>query len=435
MNLRVAIFSGLSALLAFVVGCAPERSEREDWNQGVRLYHKGNATNALHKLRGLLSSPEYGARAAHLVAKIEYELGNIDEAARAAQIALRANPKDPVANRNYARAFCKLPEFREMKRTDKAVKSIQGRDPGSIMLCAAHEARRLLEETGGYTTNAAEKAVELSDSLSDRAEALSDLLLALSATVADKNEATQFGEAMGKTRLAARRISDIDPEAYPSMSDVEHDCTRLLKMKINPPDAIAEDLIAQSNAWQDVEAFNGRAWQNDALDYTSAFLERFRSWALDYEQQAQSDTNKPPFTAEDQEKVSELATELKKIQMECIDNPLPPRQEQALDIIRQIGELLPKGSETAGSQRRQDRQSGEGQPQGRQGCEEGQDDGLQDVDTQKQEPKEAAAEESYEEEKEMDAILRMAQERSDEHEADKKARMRKVPLPPNERDW
>ena len=37
--------------------------------------------------------------------------------------------------------------------------------------------------------------------------------------------------------------------------------------------------------------------------------------------------------------------------------------------------------------------------------------------------------------KEIETILRKAQERNDEHEADKKARMRKAPLPPNERDW
>ncbi|MBQ6915669.1 MAG: hypothetical protein IJQ65_08100, partial [Kiritimatiellae bacterium] len=44
-------------------------------------------------------------------------------------------------------------------------------------------------------------------------------------------------------------------------------------------------------------------------------------------------------------------------------------------------------------------------------------------------------EEPSEEDKEIDAVLRKAQERSDEHEADKKARMRRAPLPPNERDW
>ena len=37
--------------------------------------------------------------------------------------------------------------------------------------------------------------------------------------------------------------------------------------------------------------------------------------------------------------------------------------------------------------------------------------------------------------KEVEALLKMAQERNDEHEAEKRARMRKMPLPPNERDW
>ena len=35
----------------------------------------------------------------------------------------------------------------------------------------------------------------------------------------------------------------------------------------------------------------------------------------------------------------------------------------------------------------------------------------------------------------FEPLLKKAQERSDEHEAEKKARMRKAKLPPNERDW
>jgi len=33
------------------------------------------------------------------------------------------------------------------------------------------------------------------------------------------------------------------------------------------------------------------------------------------------------------------------------------------------------------------------------------------------------------------ALIRKALERSEEHEADKRNRMRKMPLSPNERDW
>lgn len=455
MNLRVAIFAVLSALSAFAAVGAEELSDTEVWNKGVDLYRAGDVTNALQVLRPLLLTREYGARAAEVVAKLEHERGNIEEAASAAQIALRANPGDAKANRNFTRAIDGLPELRETKRIEAALNAAQGRDPGALMLGATREARRLMEDVGGYTTNSAARVVELSDRLSAKAEAIADSWLpvkeAICRAVTNEEQAAtivmQVDEARRKTRLAARRIADIDPEAYPAVSDVEHDCTRFLKMTILPPDAIDEDLVAQSNAWQDVEAFNGRDWQRDALDYTRAFRARFPAWALAYEQQAQSDTNRPPFTAEDQAKVSALATELEKIQMECVDKPLPPSQEQALDIIRQIGGLLPKGGGSGGQQNQgqQQPQEGEGQPQPQQG--DGQQDQNQgdngEEQTQEQEAAEAeedgkeaeAAEEPSEDEKAIDAILRKAQERSDEHEADKKARMRKAPLPPNERDW
>ena len=151
------------------------------------------------------------------------------------------------------------------------------------------------------------------------------------------------------------------------MSDVEHDFTRFLKMTAMPPAAIGEDVVAQSNAWMDVEAFNGRSWQQDALDFTRGFREKFPAWARAYEQQAQSDTNRPPFTAEDQAKISALATELEKLQMGCVEKPVPPDQERALGILRQIQELLPKdGSGQGGGEQGQNQQSGQNQQQGQQ---------------------------------------------------------------------
>jgi hypothetical protein len=35
----------------------------------------------------------------------------------------------------------------------------------------------------------------------------------------------------------------------------------------------------------------------------------------------------------------------------------------------------------------------------------------------------------------VEALLQKAQDRNDQHENEKKARMKKVPLSPNERDW
>ena len=62
------------------------------------------------------------------------------------------------------------------------------------------------------------------------------------------------------------------------------------------------------------------------------------------------------------------------------------------------------------------------------------------VPDKKDDKKEDAADEGDEkqptpEEKEIEAVLKKAQERNDEHEAQKRARARKARLPPNERDW
>lgn len=442
MRFRRTIVAALITLLTFAVEGASGQSDVEAWNEGVEFYRSGDVTNALRVLRPLMLTRTHGARAAEVVSKLEFERGNREEAATAAQIALRANPKDAKANRNFTRAVDGLAELRETRRIDEALAAHQGADPGSIMLMATRESRAIMEAVAGCTTNDAVRTVALADELSNRAERLVDLWIPVKAAicqaVTNEDQAatiiTQVDQAREKTRLAARQIADIEPEAYSTAGDVEHDCTRFLKMTILPPDAMAEDMAAQSNAWLNVAAFNGREWQRDALDYTRAFRAKFPAWARAYEQQSQGDTNSVPFTAEDQAKISALATELEKLQMESLENNDRAAQEKALDTIRQIGDLLPKKSGQGG-------QAPEGQqPQDDQG--EGQDsEANQDTQGEEQsadEAEETSGEESQdpaEGEKEIEAILRKAQERSDEHEADKKARMRRSPLSPNERDW
>ena len=234
-------------------------------------------------------------------------------------------------------------------------------------------------------------------------------------------------------------------EAYSAMSDAEHDFTRFLKLVALPPLAVDEGLVAQSNAYLDVEAVNGREWQQDALDFTRSFRAKFPAWARDYEQQAQADTNKPPFTAEDQAKISALATELEKIQLECCEKSVPPQQLKACDILNEIRELLPKdnsgggqGQPQSGGQQGQNQQQDHQQNQDQQ-SEDGEGETQGEQEEEPPEAEEAQGQEGEEEEKpedkEIEALLKKAQERNDEHEADKKARMRKAPLPPNERDW
>ena len=463
--MRSAFAAILCALAAETGVCADEtvRTDGEIWNEGVGYYEAGDVTNALRVLRPLMLSKTHGARAAEAVASLEHSRGNLEEAAAAAQIALRSAPQDAKANRNFTRAVDGLPQMRETKRVNAILQASQGKDPGALMLAATRDARSLMAEAGTFRTNAPERAVAMADSLSRRAEKLADTWIpvreAITQSVTNEEQAStillQIQQAEEKTKKAAVELGDLDGDAYGTMSDVEHDFTRFLKLTVLPPAAIEEDEVSQSNAWQDVEAVNGRSWQADALDFTRAFRAKFPAWARAYEQQAQADTNKPPFTAETQAKISALATELEKVQMECVEKSLPPSQEKALDIIRQIRELMPKdsgggqGQNQQNQQNQPDNQNKDQQNQDKQDQQQNQDkqdqqqnqdqQQTQDQDPDQQEKDQQEAdgdeEDKKEEDQELEATLKKAQERNDEHEAEKKARMRKAPLPPNERDW
>lgn len=432
-------------------------TDGEVWNEGVEYYRAGDVTNALRVLRPLMLSKTHGARAAEVVAKLEYDRGNQDEAAGAAQIALRAAPEDAKANRNFTRATDGLLAARETKRINDILKAAQGKDPGAMLMDATKEARTLMTEAGGFRTNAPVRAVALADALSKRASAIADTWIPVREVIAqsvtnEEQAATilqQIEQAQAKTKKAAKEFGDLDGNAFASMSDVEHDFTRFLKLTVMPPAAIAEDLVAQSNAWQDVADFNGRKWQQDALDYTRAFRAKFPAWAQTYEQQAQSDTNKPPFTKEAQAKISALATEVEKLQIECCTKALPPNQEKAIELLNEINELLPKDKNGGGQgqQNQQQQQQNQQQQQDQQQQADNNKDQQDQQSDQKQEqdpenPDEDPSEDSQDqqdqpdqEDQEVEATLKKAQERNDEHEAEKKARMRKAPLPPNERDW
>jgi len=444
--------------LSFAAFAADEPlTDGEVWNEGVTYFQAGDVTNALRVLRPLMLSKSHGARAAEVVAKLELERGNQEEAASAAQIALRAHPTDPRSNRNFTRATDKLLDMRETKRIDAVLKEAQGKDPGAMLQAATQDARRLMADSGTYRTNAAAKAVAMADQLSMRARRLSDTWIPVREIIAqsvtnEEQAATilaQINEAQEKTKKASKEISDLNPEGYATMAAVESAFTRFLKLTILPPAAIGEDILAQTNAWQDVETINGRNWQQEALDYTRAFRAKFPSWARAYEQQAQADTNKPPFTAETQSKISGLATELEKIQLECCEKNLPPSQEKALDLLRQIQELLPKDKNGGGQgnpqqnpQQNQDKQDQQqkqddqqNQNQDQQQDQKQEQDPQQQEEEKKEDEKEQKSPEEQQEEQEIEATLKKAQERNDEHESAKKARMRKAPLPPNERDW
>lgn len=462
----------MTALLAAaLLAAASVPTDAEIWNEGVAFYRAGDVTNALRTIRPLAGRRDekgrfsrIGRNAAELAAKLCFEQDKPEEAAVYAQMALRADverrarPADAArSGRNFARATAVLPDWRRTRRINAVLEETRGKDPGAMMKTAVDDARALLSAAGALGTNAPAVRVAQADALSARAEKLSDVWIALRETIAQgvTNEEqaahilAQVDGAQTSTETAAVQLADLDAGAYASLSETEHRLTAFFKMTALPPLAIDEDVRAQSNAWLDVETVNGRAWQGDALDFTRAFRARFPAWAQAYAQQAQADTNRPPFTAETQAEIAALATRLEQMQISCLSSPDPERQREAVETACRIRDLLPKdpsgGGAPSGSPEAKpksgDGSSGEPPRQdGKSG-----DDGASDLGRQEEAApppgeEDGSGEERKDdgptpEEREADAVLRKAQERSDEHEAEKRARMRKAKLPPNERDW
>ena len=212
----------------------------------------------------------------------------------------------------------------------------------------------------------------------------------------------------------------------------------------DPRQLVAADILMQTNAYNDVKRTDGFSWQKDAYDHTRAFRARFPAWAQQKEQEIQQkiqngDTNAVPFTKEQQAEIAALAEAVEKKQHVCLDKDLPPEQLDVLHKLERIRELLPKDPNGGGAQNNQQQQQQQNQDQNKdQKNEQQQDQQNQDQQQEDQQQEQKEKKEKAEEpkdDKEVEELLRRVQERSDEHENDKKMRMRKAPPSPNERDW
>lgn len=447
------------------------KSDSEIWNEGVEFYRRGDATNALATLRPIMLSRTHGARAAEIVAKLEYDaarkpgaedaLSRLEEAATAAQIALRADPENPRLVRNFSLSVAQLPELREARRINSVLESSKNTPPQQLLKKAVVESRRLMAdipEIVALSTNDADRAVAKADECGAAAERLADTWLsvkeAVCQSVTNEKDAAEISlrvdELRKKTEEAARQISDMDANASYGIAAAEDGFTGFYKAFALPPEAMNEVIVNQSNACRNVAVECGRSWQNEALDFTRAFRAKFPAWAKAYEQAAAADTNKPPFTAETQAKIADLATRLEKLQIECVEKPSAEKQREALDTAVEISRLLPDDGKPDsfrnspnpdqnqkngknGNDGNKDDKNGNPQNDGQDAKNDdpGKDDGNKDDD--KKDEKDASGDDA--DDRETEAVLKKAQERSDEHEAEKRARMLKMRLPPNERDW
>ena len=453
------------------------KTDSQIWNEGVEYYRSGDITNALVTMRSLINSRTHSARAAEVVAKIEYDaarsegatniLERLEKSASAAQIALRAAPDDKRLNDNFSLAVADIPELRERKRKDELLSSAKGITPDRLLKEAVSESRNLisgLEDLKVASTNDADKAVSMADDFGSRGEKLADKWILLkeliSQAVTNQNELAAIGQYVDalheRTSDAARKLSDIDADAAGDLAAAEGGFTEFYKNVVLPPDAMKEIVQCLSNACNNVATECGRPWMNESLDYTKAFRSKFPELAKQQEMMAQADTNRPPFTAEVQARISDLAEKLERVQEQYVKNPNPDIKRDALEKAIEISKLLPRNNDQNKSKddQKQDRnkddgksgQSNKDDKDDKDKSGEDKNDKKDDDSSEKDEPENDDAKNKDEERKsdarqkeselkEIEAMLKRAQERSDEHEADKKARMRSMRLPPNERDW
>ena len=443
------------AFLSAARGADLEEAETYRYNAAYAYYMAKNLDKAAETLRALLPSKKNGAKAGELLGKLLMEKAKekgaedpaakaeaLEEAAGGFQRSLRDTPKDERRNRNLTRSVSPLAEARETAHIAKVMKEHGQTSPDQLMGTMLAEQRALLEESFAVFTNDAPTLINKAEALAKRQERQADLWLPLKQhmlqAVTNQQQQAQIAQqielARDSMKGATAALQDLMPEAATDTAQPEPLIYAFWKAVALPPGVIDEDILCQSNAIRKINAryLENRDTQSEALQLTQLFRERFSEWAKQYQQQAQADTNLPPFTAEDQSKVEEIAAHTDKLQSEISEKKPQGQerralQEQALRNLYEIRNLLPK-QQSQSQQQQQNQQPQQNQEQPQQQQEQKQDEQKQEEPKQQQEQKQEPPQDVQE-------ILRRALDREKEHEDDKKEKMRKLPMSPSERDW
>ena len=172
------------------------------------------------------------------------------------------------------------------------------------------------------------------------------------------------------------------------------------------------------------------------------FAQTFPAWAEEYiKNQAQAaaqsgETNAPAFTEENVAKINELMEPLMFILEDSAKFDGDAKQKieaarEALPILEQIRDLLPKPPQQQ-NQQNQDQQQQQNQDQDQ---DQGQDQSQPQDQQEQEQPKEQPQPQQEETPQDVQEALRRAIQREREHEAEKQKLRREAPLPPNARDW
>ncbi len=445
-----------SAYLTASRGADAEEAEVCAFNAAIAKMKAGKDSEATELLRNLLSSKRFSSRAGALAGKLLLEatakaeddavrFEDMRKAASAFQAALRSDSASEANHRNLARALDRLPEARENAHIAEVLKANANSQPPDLLgkMLAEQRQLRKVSNTVFSMTNAFELIKE-SENLSKRQAANADLWIALKAgllqAITNEDAKVEVNRKIEESKKLMRDcvefFEDVNPAAASAVEAAEPGVYAFWKALAAPPALIDEDMLCQTNAIiPDPETFlYGRDAQNEALQLTKLFRERFPQWAEQYAAQSAQNTNMPPFTAEDRSKVERLSKEVEDLQTPVAGNPLSnDAKVLAYSKLEEIKKLLPKQqnsqqNEQNQQQNQQDDQNQQSSPKQNQpqNQEQSRDEKPNpDRNEKKNEEQQQAAEE----------VLRRALEREKEHEQQKKDRLKSIPSSPLERDW
>ena len=457
----------------------PAEAARYRYNAGLASYKAGDLSAAAETLYPLISLPGFG-KAAELYGAAEFKSASgavaatnavakseaLERAATGFIHALRAAPDDARARRNLSRATANIPALRDAAHLESVLAKYGQTPPQQLVGQMLGEQRAVMREAVAVSTNGSAAAmIDGFESLAERQRANADLWIPLkqvlveSGAITNEMQRAEVAQRIEQTRDAmkgaATLLDDVSPDAYAPMVQSEASAYAFWKMLAEPPALIGEDILVQTNAYvsPDEPRFPNRPDWEDALQLSQLFSQRFPQWAEQEIQRRQADTNAPPFTAEDAAKIKELTESLLWIQQDAVKNEKKDERRsaalEALKVLEQIRELLPKNP---GNQQQQQQQR-QNQDQQQQSQQQQQDQQQQDQQQQDQQQQDQQQQQNQEERQEQEQekpsgeekkdepppdiqeALRRALQREKEHEQEKQRQMRSFPLPPNSRDW
>ena len=439
------------AYLAAARGAETDEGQTYLFNAALALQQVHAGQEAIELLEPLLHSSRTGDRAAELLGvtgfqvaaatngpdAAEAKLNAIEAAGSAFQQALRNQPQDARRRGNLTRAEQQLPSLREEARIARLLKEHAQTPPDQLIGAMLQEQRALLHDTPAAFTNEAPEQIRQLEALAERQDCNSDLWVPLkravlqSPALTNAEQRAQFERLVESTRDAmhntAGRLRDLDPDACLLLTRTEPPVYRFWRGMVAPPALIDEDVALQSNVIvrADHPLVPYRPDQQEALELTRSFQQRFPAWADQMTKAAQTDTNAPTLKPEERAEIERLTRDTIPLQ----EKPTLANQRQSLKNLLRIRELLSKQKQSQQQQQQQkEKPQEQPQPQQQQPPPKPKEKPNQKQDEPKPEPRDQPP-------KDVQDLLQRALQREKEHETQKRQQMEHTPMLPNERDW